>query len=760
MCAHAPSLHALRVRRVIFVSHTWLGWHYPDQERKKWLLLQQFIRHARCDASVRTDWMAQKAWPGIKMAQSEIKRGLELSSGLKWHNVSHTRPKKGHELKHEALKAALLRKSDNFNHRSIEFTSTEWAALGVSGLKADHFIQVGEEYFMTDEPGYIWIDYACTPQDDLVAQADAMRSIPSYVAESSYFVALAGPWTHTNDSRPTDLRAWGSRGWCRFEALALALSPPVDGRKKAIIAVESPTVVSVHGPSGLTGLDWISNPVGAGDFRMPEDKELLGPVIEALIDRRMKLAADSATADEMVWFRLLRCLKPHLLSGTSMPAAPAESLDEWMSAMRFSSCADDLLTGLTPLTYAVLTGSVALVEALLAKAGPDLAKQLIAAPLKQAYPAFDWSKGETPLDLLLRSKPDAEMVKLLLARGAVYAAPPAAAGTDCVCAAVAVRSGVRFFGEPVNMEVLLRHTPSLLDSFESIFIGTCLSGKPAYVRHLLDTYPEQSKRIVERGGGSKGGLGLLSAIVTLVGDSATLRILLEAGCQPDQLGAQSNAFGAWLSRLKLQLFKRRPTVQTLFGAYILSGPAMALQAASFKGDMNALNLLLEHGADVNSVGKQPYRLTPLHLACLYSHDAVARKLVDAGAHVGAVDKKKRTPPVICERRGDASLAAHLHWKKNQQDEEAVKKAFAKKGQVAPITRADTKELSAYTDMEAYARMRAGGGTNNEEIQEYARMRAGGGTAEDEMEAYARARAGGGEEEEDAMEAYARMRAGD
>ena len=76
------------------------------------------------------------------------------------------------------------------------------------------------------QSGYIWMDFASVPQTDKTQQALAIASLPSYVGDSTFFICLAGPWTHADNGSIKDVRAWGERGWCRLENLANVLGTP------------------------------------------------------------------------------------------------------------------------------------------------------------------------------------------------------------------------------------------------------------------------------------------------------------------------------------------------------------------------------------------------------------------------------------------------------------------------------------------------------------------------------------------------------
>eukprot|EP00913_Durusdinium_trenchii_P000976 g901.t1 len=75
--------------------------------------------------------------------------------------------------------------------------------------------------------GWLWIDFMCIPQEcacwsDEAKQEqeqflrDAIRSLHTYVAHSSFFLILA-PAQHHEKGRLMDYTSWKSRGWCQFE---------------------------------------------------------------------------------------------------------------------------------------------------------------------------------------------------------------------------------------------------------------------------------------------------------------------------------------------------------------------------------------------------------------------------------------------------------------------------------------------------------------------------------------------------------------
>ena len=93
-------------------------------------------------------------------------------------------------------------------------------------------------------------------------------------------------------------------------------------------------------------------------------------------------------------------------------------------------------------------------------------------------------------------------------------------------------------------------------------------------------------------------------------------------------------------------------------AQALSTRGTALHAAALNGNIGAVKLLLEHGADPAST-KHSHGVTPLHLAAYNGHEAAVHTLLNAGAPAGARDKRGRPPSAWAKRRGHAELAACL-----------------------------------------------------------------------------------------------------
>ena len=173
---------------------------------------------------------------------------------------------------------------------------------------------------------WVWLDLWSVPQQDPAMQADAIMSIPTYVARSSYFIVCCpGACVHENGS-VRDVRAWTSRGWCRAELLCNVLSPS----SKPVILIQSAGDVQTYGPAGLAGRDWITHPVGLAEFSVDADRKSLGSVIERIVDERMAARRAEDTEEGWRWFRFLHAIKAWLLVGTDVEVAAEPTLAAWM----------------------------------------------------------------------------------------------------------------------------------------------------------------------------------------------------------------------------------------------------------------------------------------------------------------------------------------------------------------------------------------------------------------------------------------------
>ena len=112
-------------------------------------------------------------------------------------------------------------------------------------------------------------------------------------------------------------------------------------------------------------------------------------------------------------------------------------------------------------------------------------------------------------------------------------------------------------------------------------------------------------------------------------------LLIARGVQPDIFEASATGMSG---RIK-ELLETDPA---LANAYAPDG-FQGLGLASFFGHLDAVQLLLDHGAEVNSVSHNGQQVMPLHSAVAGGHLEIARLLLAHGSDANAVQSDEFTP---------------------------------------------------------------------------------------------------------------------
>jgi len=135
------------------------------------------------------------------------------------------------------------------------------------------------------KPLYLWYDYFSCPQLEQSGEsrsgsqlADAIDSIPAYIAECSYFLGLCPVVDCPDDGRVLGPISWAQRGWCRVERVCRELS-----RDGSWILIQSDVSLALVG----TELAFVGGAVGEGEFTLAQDRLKLAPVLKEAVRRTL-----------------------------------------------------------------------------------------------------------------------------------------------------------------------------------------------------------------------------------------------------------------------------------------------------------------------------------------------------------------------------------------------------------------------------------------------------------------------------------------
>lgn len=154
--------------------------------------------------------------------------------------------------------------------------------------------------------GWLWIDFlsipqrcACETDEDRQQQQEQLReaieSLHTYVAHSSYFLILA-PVQHHEQGRLMDYSSWKSRGWCQFEFTVNVIM----GAKPVFLVQGLRAVKKVSSRIFLHFAPCLAQ------FTNEEDKSFISNALEEVIDAQVyRLRA----AGEVHRLQMLECVR-------------------------------------------------------------------------------------------------------------------------------------------------------------------------------------------------------------------------------------------------------------------------------------------------------------------------------------------------------------------------------------------------------------------------------------------------------------------
>ena len=357
---------------------------------------------------------------------------------------------------------------------------------------------------------FFWYDYFSCPQlthanevvvqktNSRLQQADAISSIPAYVAKCDFFLALCPVLDCPVEGRVLSPATWSSRGWCRLERAARELSP-----NKTWILVRSETSIEAVG----TLLSFPSGCVGEGDFGVAKDRQKLAPVMRKILTQKLN---HCLRVGDLPGFRRHFNLQTVYFQGLEIaPVAgllpSCEGGDDVVmeflhqNGLRTIGSADS--AGWRPLHYAALGGNVEVLRGLLEKragvnqrtwkdepslgfppwmSALDLAvffKQHKAARLLLEARAH-LTGGFSPAVILAAARDNAEGVRLLCASGADPLAQNLLGNTTLGCAAGSAAA-------EAMEELVVQGRPGSLALSLALFDAAMFRGGTAELVHRL-----------------------------------------------------------------------------------------------------------------------------------------------------------------------------------------------------------------------------------------------------------------------------------
>ena len=357
---------------------------------------------------------------------------------------------------------------------------------------------------------FFWYDYFSCPQlhhanevvvqqtNSRLQQADAISSIPAYVARCDFFLALCPVLDGCGERKVLTAATWSSRGWCRLERAARELSP-----SSTWILIRSETSVETVG----TLLSFPSGCVGEGEFGVVEDRQKLAPVMRKIL---MKKLNHCLRVGDLPGFRRHFNLQTVYLRGLDIaPVAgllpSCEGGDDVVAeflhqnGLRTVGSADS--AGWRPLHYAALGGNLEVLRGLLQKRAevnrrtwkdepmfgfPPWMSALDLAVFFKHHAATrlllqaraHLNGGFSPAVMLAASGDNADGIRLLCESGAHPLAQNLLGNTTLQCSAsLAATEALEELG--------VQGVPGSLDLSRALFEATLLQGGSAELVHRL-----------------------------------------------------------------------------------------------------------------------------------------------------------------------------------------------------------------------------------------------------------------------------------
>lgn len=214
----------------------------------------------------------------------------------------------------------------------------------------------------------IWYDFFGIPQVDdrgcvacIPELQAAVDSIPAYCDAADYVIILAPTVKHADTGALMNYATWGTRGWCRVERTATALS----AKEKPLLVVTKANSIF---PS--SGAEWIQSWPHDGDFTVEEDRQTVETLTKQLLELKCAYMLQSGDMHRWRFYKALtakilraRAVRPSQRKSLSEGFQKQEIIDSFQVNYHFNSIYFN--EGLTSLMLACIEGCTQTVQLLI-----------------------------------------------------------------------------------------------------------------------------------------------------------------------------------------------------------------------------------------------------------------------------------------------------------------------------------------------------------------------------------------------------------
>ena len=132
--------------------------------------------------------------------------------------------------------------------------------------------------------------------------------------------------------------------------------------------------------------------------------------------------------------------------------------------------------------------------------------------------------------------------------------------------------------------------------------------------------------------------------------------LLDAGESPELTGPLRGRMAGIIGACDIvRRFKTLGIERDFVFCMAYGSRCTAISGAAMNGNLVALKLLIDRGADINNYGRNPTRFTALHHAAVGGHVDAVVMLLAAGARTDVKDFRGRTPADVAKRTGNIEI---------------------------------------------------------------------------------------------------------